>query len=70
MKTRDQIIYSMCMTYDHRWGLPTYEEELEKSGPTPFGTIMYLTQSEKRHIHNLMSQIFTNDIEPYMIMKG
>ena len=73
MKTKEQIINSMCMTYDHRWGLPVREDvekQIKTNTPFPEITLMgYLTKAEKDFIHSLMKQIYQNDIEPYMTFK-
>lgn len=49
MKTRDEIILSMCYSYTHDYGL--------------------LPDNEKHAIWKQMEQIFTNDIEPHIILK-
>ncbi len=61
MKTREQIITSMCYTYRHDFGLEkTYE------GYLPIGG---MTEYERKTLWNQMAQIFDNDIAPYMEFK-
>jgi len=54
MKTREQIIESMCLTWRHDYGL-------NKNG---FGTGM--TDEERKALRSRMGQIFDNDIAPHM----
>lgn len=58
MKTREQIITSMCMTYRHDYGLDYITTDF------PFASGM--TDSERKVLWNQMAQIFDNDILPYM----
>lgn len=60
MKTREEIITSMCYTYRHDYGLDKPNEIQMTSG---------LTVSEREIIWNMMAQIFDNDIAPYMEFK-
>ncbi len=60
MKTREEIITSMCYTYRHDYGLDKDESFRMTSG---------LTVSERNVIWNKMAQIFDNDIAPYMKFK-
>lgn len=60
MKTREQIILSMCYTYRHDYGLDKIP-----SAPLSCG----ITESERQYIHHMMSQIFDNDIAPNMDFK-
>jgi len=57
MKTREQIITSMCYTMRHDFGLgrPT-------DSPFPFSS--GLTDQERQDLWNQMAQIFDNDIAP------
>lgn len=59
MRTREQIITSMCYTYRHDYGI-TKETFSLSSG-------MY--QEEREALWNTMAEIFDNDIAPYMEMK-
>lgn len=62
MRTREQIITSMCYTCRHDYGItkePTESHHLTSG--------MY--QKEREALWNTMAQIFDNDIAPYMEMK-
>ena len=61
MKTREEIITSMCYTYRHDYGLEkTYEGYLPISG---------MTNNERAALYNTMAQIFDNVIAPHMEFK-
>ena len=61
MKSREEIITSMCYTWRHDYGL----DKLEHDGPG--GLISCgLTQQERDLLWRQMAQIFDNDIAPYM----
>jgi len=62
MKTREDIITSMCYTMRHDYGLgrPTDSHFPLSSG---------LTDREREALWNQMAQIFDNDIKPYMEFK-
>ena len=64
MKTRDEIITSMCYTYRHDYGL-------EKQVGTGFADIISsgTTEQERQWIWAIMAQIFDNDIVPNMEFK-
>ncbi len=64
MKTREEIITSMCYTYRHDYGL-------DKSVGTGFADIISsgMTVAERALLWNQMAQIFDNDIAPYMEFK-
>lgn len=65
MKTRDEIITSMCYTYRHDYGLI---KEADPGGYTfPFDSGM--TELERQALWMQMAQIFDNDILPYMEFK-
>jgi hypothetical protein len=62
MKTREEIITSMCYTYRHDYGLV---KEADPGGyifPLESG----MTQSERTALWNTMAQIFDNDIKPIL----
>ncbi len=61
MKTREEIITSMCYTWRHDYGL-------EKTIGTGFADIFSsgMTKDERQSLWNQMAQIFDNDIAPYM----
>lgn len=59
-KTREQIITSMCYTYRHDYGLTKQAGDQLGSG---------MTAEQQQALWRQMSQIFENDIEPYMEFK-
>lgn len=61
MKTREQIIESMCYTYRHDFGI----DRIETAGFISSG----MTEDERRWLRAVMSQIFDNDVAPYMEFK-
>ena len=65
MKTREEIITSMCMTYRHDYGL------IKESDPGGYDFPMSagMTESQRKALWNNMAQIFDNDILPYMIFR-
>jgi hypothetical protein len=65
MKTREEIITSMCYTYRHDYGL-------EKQVGTGFADVISsgTTEQERQWIWSVMAQIFDNDIAPYMELKN
>ena len=65
MKTREDIIHSMCRTYRHDYGL---EKSTGEHGPYPFPSGM--TRQEREAVYRQMAQIFDNCVEPYMEFKG
>jgi hypothetical protein len=62
--TREQIIFNMCMTYRHDYGLTISEDD--KMYTLNSG----VTELERKAIWNTMAQIFDNDIAPYMDFKN
>lgn len=62
MKTREDIIVSMCLTYRHDFGLVKREDALVFEAG--------MTDQEKEALYRQMSQIFDNDIAPYMEFKA
>jgi hypothetical protein len=64
MKTREQIITSMCYTWRHDYGL--YHQEHD--GPGGLITAE-LTNEQRQLLWRQMAQIFDNDIAPYMEFK-
>jgi len=56
MKTREQIIESMCLTWRHDYGL-------EK------GAFCGMTDDDRESLRRRMDQIFDNDIAPHMDFK-
>jgi hypothetical protein len=65
MKTRDQIITSMCYTMRHDYGLDRYHEVNGVAHDNMCG----MTVQERKSLWNSMAQIFDNDIAPYMEFK-
>lgn len=61
MKTREDIINSMCFTRRHDYGLD------KREGAYAFEAGM--TESEREALYRQMAQIFDNDIAPYMEFK-
>lgn len=61
MRTREQIITSMCYTSRHDYGLNRHPDAL----PFEAG----ITQDEREFLWQQMAQIFDNDIAPYMDFK-
>jgi hypothetical protein len=58
MKTREQVITSMCYTWRHDYGLDkSYDGYAFEAG---------MTQKEREALWNQMAQVFDNDIAPYM----
>jgi hypothetical protein len=62
MKTREQIITSMCYTIRHDYGL---DRPVDSIFPLESG----LTDRERLALWNQMAQIFDNNITPYMEFK-
>jgi len=65
MKTRQEIINSMCYTFRHDYGLI---KEADPGGYT-FPGIAGMTLIEREHLWQQMAQLFDNDIAPYMEFK-
>jgi hypothetical protein len=61
MKTRDEIITAMCLTWRHDYGL----ERREHDGPGGLIT-MGLTDAQREILRQKMEQIFDNAIAPNM----
>jgi hypothetical protein len=64
MRTREQIINSMCYTYRHDYGLTISEDD--KLYTLNSG----VTETERKGIWITMGQIFDHDIAPYMDFKN
>jgi hypothetical protein len=63
MKTREQIINDMCMTFRHDYGLRISEDD------RMYSLMSGMTEREAQALYNDMAQIFDNDIAPYMDFK-
>ncbi len=57
MKTREEIIYSMCLTFRHDYGLLKHPEDLIGSG---------MTKEEQESLWNKMEQIYDNCISEHI----
>lgn len=64
MKTREEIITSMCYTLRHDYGL-------DKTIGTGFADIISsgMTKEEREFLWSKMAQVFDNNIIPYMEFK-
>jgi hypothetical protein len=62
--TRESIIYSMCLTYRHDYGLTKTPQEKITD---PIGAGM--TLHEKQELWDQMAEIFDKDIAPFMEFK-
>lgn len=58
MKTKEEIITSMCYTYRHDYGLTR--------GDTDPSWVAGMTDEERKGLYRTMEQIFNNSIAPYM----
>jgi hypothetical protein len=68
MRSREEIITSMCYTWRHDYGIVKDPEHKARPGMTDFidsiSAGMY--QCEREQLWKKMSQIFDNDIAPHM----
>ncbi len=64
MRTREQIITSMCYTFRHDYGL---EKDIGNGFISELTAGM--TKDEREALWNQMAQIYDNDIAPYMEFK-
>ena len=66
MKTKQEIITAMCITFRHDYGLPKENYRIEGThGALSSG----MTKQEQEILYNTMLKIYTNAIEPYMVIK-
>ncbi len=63
MKTREEIINDMCLTFRHDYGLIISEDD------RMYSLNSGMTEREREALYRDMSQIFDNDIAPYMDFK-
>ena len=63
MKTREEIINDMCLTFRHDYGLVISEDD------RMYTLNSGMTEREREALYRDMSQIFDNDIAPYMDFK-
>jgi hypothetical protein len=61
LKTREEIITSMCYTWRHDYGLDKH--------PDDASFVAGMTPRERETLWKQMSQIFDNDIAPNMRVK-
>jgi hypothetical protein len=61
--TREQIIHNMCMTFRHDYGLTISEDD------RMYTLNSGMTKLEQQRLYLSMSQIFDNDIAPYVELK-
>jgi len=67
MKTKHEIITAMCITFRHDYGLPKENYRIEGThGALSSG----MTKQEQETLYNTMLKIYTNAIEPYMVIRG
>ena len=67
MKTKQEIITAMCITFRHDYGLPKENYRIEGThGALSSG----MTKQEQETLYNTMLKIYTNAIEPYMVIRG
>lgn len=62
MKTREEIVTSMCYTWRHDYGLVKHQDPGGYTFPLEAG----MTKDERELLWKQMAQIFDNDIAPYM----
>ena len=56
MKTKEEVIHDMCMTYRHDYGL----RKLPTDPPWTAG----MTEEDAKMLYKVMEQIYNNDIAP------
>jgi hypothetical protein len=57
MKTRQQMITSMCHTWRHDYGILKHSDDKLGAG---------MTFVEQQQLWNKMAQVFDHDVEPYI----
>lgn len=60
MKTREEFINNMCMTFRHDYGLRISEDD------RMYTLMSGMTESEAQSLYRDMAQIFDNDIAPML----
>ena len=58
MKTKEEIIHDMCMTYRHDFGL--------RKNPNDPPWISGMTENDAKMLYKTMEQIYNNNIEPML----
>jgi hypothetical protein len=64
MKTREDIITSMCYTYNHAYGL------LVDNDSGPIDRAQGFTKQQQQQLWNSMAQLYDNDIAPHHTLKS
>ena len=59
MKTKEEIIHDMCMTYRHDFGL--------RKSPNDPPWVAGMTEDDAKSLYKVMEQIYNNDIEPLLL---
>ena len=59
MKTKEEIIHSMCLTYRHDFGL--------RKNPSDPPWVAGMTEEDAKSLYKVMEQIYNNDIEPLLL---
>ena len=59
MKTKEEIIHDMCMTYRHDYGL--------RKEPSDPPWVAGMTEDDAKSLYRVMEQIYNNDIEPLLL---
>ena len=62
MKTKAEIINSMCYSYRHDYGL--------RKEPDDPNWTSGMTEQDAIMLYKTMEQLYTNDIEPHMELKN
>jgi hypothetical protein len=58
MKSKEEIIHDMCMTYRHDYGL--------RKKPNEPSWTSGMTEEDAKMLYKTMEQIYTNNIEPML----
>lgn len=58
MKSKEEIINSMCLTYRHDYGL--------RKLPNDPSWTAGMTEEDAKKLYKIMEQIYNNDIEPLL----
>lgn len=58
MKSKEELIHDMCMTFRHDYGL----RKSPDAGPLSSG----MTEQDAKMLYNSMEQIYNNNIEPIL----
>jgi|688.fasta_scaffold91366_6 hypothetical protein len=69
MKSRDEIITSMCYTWRHDYGIIKDPEYKHHVSELTYFMSSGMYQQEREQLWKQMAQLFDNDIAPYMELK-